>query len=46
MPLINKQPNAILKFCLVDKPLVQAGGKAASDFATLSLTSYVQGYAR
>ena len=37
MLLINKQPNAILKFCPKDIPLAQAGGNTVSDLAAQSL---------
>ena len=31
-PLINKQPNAILKFCLIDIPLVQSWWQYSAKF--------------
>ena len=42
MPLINKQPNAILTFCPIDIQLVQSWWQyGMSDLAIKSLTLYV-----
>ena len=41
MPLINNQPNAILKFCLTYH-WCKASDNVVSDLATQSLTAYVQ----
>ena len=40
-PLINKQPNAILKFCVIEYHWCKAGGNTMPNLVVQSLTSYI-----